>query len=123
MRNISFMLTQDQIRCRTKTVTRRMGWRHLKPGDLLSGVEKGMGLKKGETIKRLATIRVVSVRFESLHQMVSDTHYGAIECAKEGFGDHPELCRPDQFIKFFCASHKDCTPETEVTRIEFEYVI
>jgi hypothetical protein len=122
MRNISFMLTQEQIRCRTKTVTRRLGWRHLKPGDLLSGVEKGMGLKKGESIKRLAIIRVVSVRFEPLRQMVEDGHYGIAECAKEGFGDHPELCRPDQFIKFFCASHKGCTPETEVTRIEFEYV-
>jgi len=60
------MLTKPQILARTKTVTRRVGWKHLKVGDLLQGVEKGMGLKAGETIKRLAVIRVTDVRQERL---------------------------------------------------------
>lgn len=69
MRNISFMLTTQQVRDRQKTVTRRLGWRNLKAGELLCGVEKGMGLKAGEKIIRLAVIRVVGVRFEPLRRM------------------------------------------------------
>lgn len=122
MRNISFMLTTSQVRARTKRVTRRLGWRNLKPGDLLCGVEKGMGLKAGEKIVRLAVIRVVSVRFEPLRCMTEDADYGLAECELEGFGDHPTLRWPSAFVEFFCGSHRGCTPDTEVTRIEFEYV-
>jgi len=122
MRNISFMLTTDQVRRRTKTVTRRMGWRRLKAGEVLSGVEKGMGLKAGEKVSKLCTIRVVDVRTEPLRKMTDDTNYGFSECEKEGFGDHLTLQWPSEFVQFFCSSHKGCTPESEVTRIEFEYL-
>jgi hypothetical protein len=122
MRNISFMLTTQQVVERKKTVTRRLGWLHLKPGTLLRGVEKGMGLKKGEKVRALATIRVVSVRSEPLSAMLVDPAYGLTECVKEGFGDHPSLHLPQNFAEFFCASHRGCTLETPATRIEFEYV-
>lgn len=122
MRNISFMLTTQQVRDRTKTVTRRLGWLTLRPGDRLRGVEKAMGLKKGEKVKPLATIRVVNVRTEPLSAMISDTDYGLAECEREGFGDHPSLRWPGEFVTFFCASHRGCTPDTLITRIEFEYV-
>lgn len=122
MPNISFMLTTDQVRNRTKTVTRRIGWRKLKPGDVLSGVEKGMGLKAGEKVSKLCTIRVIDVRFEPLRKMTDDTDYGFAECEKEGFGNHPTLCWPSEFVSFFCSTHKGCTPESNVTRIEFEYL-
>jgi len=122
MRNISFMLTKEQIRDRTKTVTRRLGWTKLKPGEMLRGVEKGMGLKAGEKVRPLATIRVVSVRAEPLSAMITDPDYGFDECAREGFGDHPSLQWPSEFVRFFCGSHRGCTPDTIITRIEFEYV-
>ena len=122
MRNISFMLTTQQVRERRKTVTRRLGWQKLKPGDMLRGVEKGMGLKKGEKVRPIATIRVVSVRSEPLALMLSDPEYGMAECIKEGFGDHPTLRLPRAFAEFFCASHRGCTLDTLATRIEFEYV-
>jgi hypothetical protein len=122
MRNISFMLTQKQILARTKTVTRRVGWAKLKEGDLLRGVEKGMGLKAGEKVRLLATIRVVSVRAEPLSAMTADLDYGRAECEKEGFGDHATLSWPSPFVEFFCGSHRGCTPDTVVSRIEFEYV-
>jgi len=122
VRNISFMLTRQQIRERTKTVTRRVGWAKLKAGELLQGVEKGMGLKAGEKVVPLATIRVVSARPEALSAMTADVEYGRAECAKEGFGDHPVLRSPSAFVEFFCKSHRGCTPDTVVTRIEFEYV-
>lgn len=122
MRNISFMLTQEQVRSRTKRVTRRMGWRHLKAGDLLSGVEKGMGLKPGEKVVKIATIRVVAVRQELLRRLVDEPAYGAEECRLEGFGEHPTLRDPTAFVAFFCASHRGCTAASAVTRIEFEYL-
>lgn len=118
MRNISFALTKDQIRGRTKTVTRRNGWDFVKPGDLLQGVEKCQGLKKGETVKPLSVIRVVGVTREQLRRMTDDPAYGATECEREGF---PEMT-PAQFVEMFCRSHRGCTPDSEITRIEFGYV-
>lgn len=122
MRNISFMLTKDQIVNRSKTVTRRLGWWKLKPGDVIRGVEKGMGLKAGEKVKPLATVRVVSVRPEPLKAMTDDADYGFIECELEGFGEHATLKFPSEFVSFFCNSHRGCTPETVINRIEFEYL-
>lgn len=123
MRNMSFALTTDQIRAGTKTVTRRMGWRTLKPGTLIQPVKKGMGLKPGEKIERLrGPIRVTGVVFEPLRRMTDDVDYGLAECIREGFGDHATYRRPSEFVNFFCSSHKGCTPDSIVTRIEFEYL-
>jgi hypothetical protein len=122
MRNMSFSLTSAQILNRTKFVTRRIGWRFLKPGDLLQPVRKAMGLKAGEKAEWLGgPIRVVDVRRERLDRMVSDAGYGVREVRLEGFAGHPTKGWPDQFVAFFCASHR-CLPGDEITRIEFEYV-
>ncbi len=111
MRNISFMLTTDQIRNRTKTVTRRLGWKSLQPGTRLMGVVKGMGLKPGETVERLGEIVVVSATREPLNAITRE------DVAREGF-PHRDVA---DFIRMFC-EHMDCEPDAEVTRIEFEYV-
>ena len=111
MKNISFFLTTAQFRQRTKTVTRRLGWKNVKPGEVLMGVVKGQGIPKGGSVERLGPIRVKSARREILNNM------GPGECVLEGF---PEMS-PAEFIVMFCA-HNGCTPETEVTRIEFEYI-
>jgi len=135
MRNISFALTTSQFLDRSKTVTRRVGWKFLKPGDVLCGIEKGQGLKKGEQVNRLGMIRVTDVRVERLDRMTSESPYGHDECRAEGF---PNLS-PAEFVSMFCATHK--VPDTrpfglpkrrrqafpmlpcdEVTRIEFSYV-
>lgn len=110
-RHMSFMLTTQQFRDRTKTVTRRLGWWALKPGDLVMGVEKAQGLKKGEKVKPLGLIRVVSTRAESLNQI------GMLDCIEEGF---PQMS-PDDFMEMFCDANK-CEASTIVNRIEFEYV-
>ena len=122
MRNISFMLTTRQVLAEQKTVTRRLGWLHVKTGDLLQGVEKCQGLGKGGTMKRLKVIRVVSVRRERLGILEDDIRYGRAEIDREGFRDDPRFLCPAKWVQWFCNSHKGCTPETEVTRIEFEYV-
>jgi hypothetical protein len=112
MRNISFFLTQRQVRDQTKTVTRRQGWKWLTPGTLLQPVEKGQGLKKGEKVQRIGPpIRVVSVGQDPLYTVDPE------ECRKEGF---PNM-KPSAFVSFYC-EHNKCGRNDSVTRIEFEYV-
>jgi len=53
MRNMSFMLTTGALLEGRKMVTRRLGWWFLKPGDRLCAVERCMGLKAGERVRRL----------------------------------------------------------------------
>jgi len=117
-RNISFSMTTNQVRNRTKTVTRRMGWANLKPGTILNACVKCMGLKKGEKPERICQIRVLSVCRESLLLLDLCTEYSDAEMEREGFPGHP----PDEFVGMFCRSHKGCTPDSVVTRIEFEYL-
>ncbi len=111
MRNISFALTTDQVRARSKTVTRRLRWLKLKAGDRLQAVVKGMGLKPGETVDRICVIEVVSVRREPLNDIE------AADVRREGF---PTMTRRE-FIEMFCRNMK-CDATTIVTRIEFKYV-
>jgi hypothetical protein len=115
MRLMAFSLTTDQIRGRTKTVTRRLGWSDLRPGELLQAVEKSMGLKKGERVRRLAVLRARHVWREPLR---AATGAAIDEARLEGF---PHLTT-EEFIAFFCRSHRGCTWDTVVTRIEFGYV-
>lgn len=120
-RNISFALTAEQIRNRTKTVTRRLGWKHLKAGDVLNACVKCMGLRPGEKIERLGQIRVVSVRQERLSAMLSDLEYGFSETEREGFPKGHAKHWPSEFVAMFCNSMK-CDEHAQVTRIEFEYI-
>lgn len=113
--NISFALTTAQFQDGSKDVTRRNGWLHLLVGTILCAVLKGMGLKPGEKITRLGYLRVTNVRRERLDAILTDETYGKDECRREGFPDWT----PRQFVEFFCASHKGCTPESVITRIEF----
>ena len=85
MRNISCSLTKQAIIDHTKFVTRRLGWRNAKAGQLLQACEKCMGLKPGEKIVKLAVIRLVNVRLEPLDAMITDRAYGFREVVLEGF--------------------------------------
>ena len=111
MRNMSFSLTTPQFKARTKTVTRRLGWKYLKPGELVQGVVKCMGLKPGEKIEPLGVIRIKSVRREPLDLI------DQVEVGREGF---PRMT-PVQFCVMFC-THMKVNSDRVVTRIEFEYV-
>src|SRR5262245_36114563 len=121
-RNISFALTTAQFRARTKTVTRRMGWAGLKQGDILCGVVKSQGLRKGEKVEKLGMIRVVDVRREFLDRLTADLDYGFAETAREGFSIAHPWHWPSVFVAAFCGSHKGCKPDSIVTRIEYEYL-
>jgi hypothetical protein len=108
---MSVSLTEPQVLNRTKTVTRRLGWRFLKPGDRLTLCRKVMGRKPGEPLVRLAEVRVVKIRREQLAAITPD------DVAREGF----PTWRPEWFINMFC-EEMGTTPDVVVTRIEWEYL-
>lgn len=121
MRQMSFALTTEQIRNRTKLVTRRMGWKNLQLGEQVQAIKQGQGLKKGETVEKLCVIEVKHVRREPLRRMLDEPEYGAREVEREGFAGHPEWGTPAGFVAGFC-QHNGCRPETVITRIVFDYV-
>ncbi len=110
-RNMSFSMTTAQFLARTKTVTRRFGWWFLKGGEVVMGVEKSRGLKKGETVVPLGPIRVLSARREPLNAIT------AAELILEGLPD----MTPQDFVDMMCARAK-VSPDEPVNRIEFEYL-
>lgn len=118
MRRMSFSLTAPQIIARGKTVTRRTGWRFLKPGDLVQAIERARGLKPGERARPLAVLRVKDVRVEPLSRLIDEPLYAEDEIPREGF---PCWSRAE-FVETFCRTHGLKSARCDVTRIEFEYV-
>ena len=113
MKSISFALTERQFLDGSKNVTRRLGWKTLKPGDRLRAVRKAMGLKRGEHPVVLGEIEVVSVHREPL--LAITTRPG--DCGREGF---PEMT-PLEFVAFFCREMRVGALHT-VTRIKFRRI-
>lgn len=96
MRNMSFSLTTEQVKNKTKTVTRRNGWTFLTEDTTLQPVKKGMGLKKGEKVEKIGLpIGVTSVKREPLSAITLD------DVVKEGF---PKMTT-DEFIKMYCKAN------------------
>ena len=111
-RLMSVSLTEPQVRDRTKTVTRRLGWRMLKPGDTLTLCRKVMGRKPGEPLVRICDVRVMATTREQLDWI------GFGDVRREGFPDWT----PAEFVRFFCATHRGVESGDKVTRIEWEYM-
>jgi hypothetical protein len=126
-RLMSVAFTEDAVRSRTKTVTRRKGWLQLKAGDRLTLCRKVMGRKPGEPLVRIAEVEVVAVRRESLAGLGKcacwDNHergttYSETEMTREGF---PGL-DPDEFVRKYFVDAQGMKPGDHVTRIEWTYV-
>lgn len=122
-RLMSVALTEKAVVERRKTVTRRLGWRFLKPGDRLTLCRKVMGRRKGDPLVRLADVEVVSVRRERLWDITDD------DIAREGVDD-PEVFEDvyddgqpttGAWVQWFC-EQMDCMPDDHVTRIEWRYL-
>lgn len=129
-RLMSVSHTEAQVRNRSKTVTRRLGWKTLKQGDRLTLCKKVMGRRRRcvdcqhggcpvcggdgyivEPLYRLADVEVTAAFREPLSVVTPS------DVAAEGFPDWTV----QQFIDFYCATFK-VTPETIVTRIEWRYL-
>ena len=76
-----------------------------------------MGLKRGEEIKRLFMIEVISVTAQPLKALTDDLEYGKSEMIREGF---PEM-NPEDFVQMLCKANKK-TPNDLCNRIEFKRV-
>ena len=111
-RLMAVSLTEDQVRDRSKTVTRRTGWRMLRPGDRLTLCQKVMGRRPGEPLDRITDVEIVSVRREPLNAIT------ASDVTAEGF---PQMT-PAQFVCFFCGAHRGCNPDSEITVVEWRYL-
>lgn len=111
MRLMSFALTTEQVYAGTKSVTRRKGWRFIKPGDIVQGVEKAQGLKKGEHPVKIRLIRIISTRWERLDAITPE------DVKREGFPGKT----PEWFIEMYCA-HNGGDGSQMCNRIEFEYL-
>ena len=132
-RLMSVALTEEAVRRRMKTETRRLGWTNLEPGTVLELCRKVMGRKRGEPLERICLVRVTGVRREPLRR-ITDTGVD-----REGFGPWegsdgldwwpPGTVPPaevhgpaaERFVEFFCEAMR-ATPETVVTVIEWEYL-
>lgn len=112
MRNMSFSLTTGPFRAHTKIVTRRLGWWNVTPGEVICGIERGMGLKKGEKIVRMGMIEVIECGGEPLQAITQP------EVILEGFPDWS----PEQFVEFFCQANK-VQPTVMVNRILFRHIL
>lgn len=127
-RLMSVSLTEQAVRDRRKTVTRRLGWRHLTPGTELDLCRKVMGRRHPDgtvdPLVRVARVRVVSVRREPLSRLTApdaegnNTPYGLAEVSREGF---PDL-NPQTFVDRYFTQAQGIAPDTVVTRIEWEYL-
>jgi hypothetical protein len=142
--NISFTETKEQFRNHQKHETRRVDkslrLARKKPGDILQGIERAQGIKKGEHIVKLDKFVILEVNREPLddiierpcriqpqrivdqyprkYQIWMNAGGGVPEVVLEGF---PELT-PVRFVEMFCEINKKCTPDTEITRVLFDYL-
>ena len=110
-RLMSVAFTEQAVRDRIKTVTRRKGWTFLKPGDRLTLCRKVMG-RQGAPLVRVAEVEVVAVSREPLSAITVD------EVALEGF---PGM-EPGEFIQRFFVDAQGMSAGVDVTRVEWRYL-
>lgn len=111
-RLMSVAFTEEAVRDRRKTVTRRAGWRFAKPGDRITLCRKVMGRKAGEPLVRIVDVEVISVRREPLGAVTAD------DVAREGF---PGMT-PAEFVDRFFVRAQRMAVGDDVTRIEWRYL-
>lgn len=117
-RLMSVSHTERAVRERRKTVTRRLGWLFLKPGDRVTLCRKVMGRKPGEPLVRIAEVEVVGVRREPLTAITDD------DVEREGVDAALEVAgrtEAEAWASWFAWTMR-CSVDDEVTRIEWRYL-
>ena len=59
---MSVAFTEQAVRDRTETVTRRKGWHFAKPGDGITLCRRLTGRKKSEPLERIVDVDIIDVR-------------------------------------------------------------
>lgn len=126
---MSVSLTTQAVVERRKTVTRRLGWQFLKPGDRLTLCRKVMGRQKGELLARIAEVEVVSVRREPLFAMTEEDvvreavpPWNADGTARfDEWYDDTGQPTAAAWVSWFAWTMR-CSVDDDVTRIEWRYV-
>lgn len=119
-RRMSVSMTLDAVRSQTKTVTRRHvdTWKHLKAGDHLTLIEKGMGLPKGAKQVVVCEVEVVDVTVE----MLGNIHAEDDGTKREGLG----LMTCSEFVRFWADGHgyhrHEHPADLPCRRIEWRYL-
>lgn len=108
-RLMSVAETTEQVRRRSKTVTRRLGWLFLKPGTTLTLVDRNP--RTGKPWQKLAEVEVTSVTRQPLWMLKRH------DVRREGFPGWTD----EQFIAFYCEAF-GVDRRTVVTRIEWRYL-
>jgi len=103
--------TEQQVEDRSKSMTRRLGWKMVRVGDHLTLCRKVMGRKPGEPLVRITEVEITAIREERLWEI---SHEDVIA---EGFPDWST----DQFIEFFCRQFK-VQEWVVVTVLEWRYL-
>jgi len=111
-RLMSVAHTEQSVRDRTKTVTRRLGWRNLRAGVDLDLCRKVMGRKAGEPLERIARVHVTAVGRERLDRITDE------DALREGVAG---VSTAAEFVAFY-ADAFGAEPSTPVTRIAWRYV-
>jgi len=115
-RLMSVTLTEQAVVERRKTVTRRLGWTFLKPGDRLTLCRKVMGRRRKdgtvEPLERLAEVEVVDVRRQRL------CDFDVEDIDREGV---PGYRTKQSWVWWFCET-MGVGPLDEITRIEWRYL-
>ena len=126
--NMSFSLGARQVRLGQKDVTRRLGWKNLKPGQRFWAIEKGQGLKKGQHVKRICECECVSNTPEPLDEIIQRSYRGVGQRPGIAGLTHSEAWREGfwglgaaGFVVLFC-KHMRVNPRTIVNRIEFRRI-
>jgi hypothetical protein len=118
-RLMSVAFTEQAVRDRTKTVTRRKGWLFAKPGDRITLCRKVMGRKPGEPLERIVDVQIVHVQRHPLCDLLTaDPQEARDEVTLEGF---PGM-EPDEFVQRYFLDAQGMGLCDEVTRIEWRYL-
>ena len=88
-------------------------------GEVLLAVDRTMGLQRGQKAEVLGEIRVLSVRREPLGALLAAGTYGIEEMVLEGFPGR----LPADFVAWLIGRTPSLTPETVITRIQFEHLV
>ena len=113
-----FSETVHALRARSQRVTRRVGFEDTTAGDIIEAVPEMWMLTHPGRVRPTARLRVVSTRQEPLRRLLDEPEYAREEFILSAF---PPNASVKAVVVDFVARHRNTTPSSNITRIEFDY--